>query len=257
MLKRVLREGLKCFNTRARARRARACSSATGTSTAFQHTCPREAGTARTAAAQKAARVSTHVPARGGHARLGCHGRGGGGFNTRARARRARCVGDHPCCTFDRFNTRARARRARPANRRNPVVMAVSTHVPARGGHVLPAPGTPVIRWFQHTCPREAGTCANVLQTMYKQFQHTCPREAGTCDLNMPGFDNSRFNTRARARRARMATLIRLAKTPFQHTCPREAGTNPHGINYDNWFVSTHVPARGGHLYAIYRVTGN
>ena len=60
--------------------------------------------------------------------------------------------------------------------------------------------------------------------------------------------DSRRFNTRARARRARKTLLAQTLARWFQHTCPREAGTLVSSLNLLYIFVSTHVPARGGHL---------
>ena len=168
----------------------------------FQHTCPHEAGTPSTAASTasrwsfntrartRRARhhraesiylegVSTHVPARGGHSLTACLADLTTGFNTRARTRRARDVtalkteknavsthvparGGHQTTKTPRghpgsFNTRARTRRAHGAD--------VSTHAD---------------KWFQHTCPREAGTREKFKRIDTYLFQHTCPREAGT-----------------------------------------------------------------------------
>ena len=101
------------------------------------------------------------------------------------------------------FNTRARARRA-------------------------PIPIKPDYRSnkFQHTCPREAGTCQFLLFVPFPfLFQHTCPREAGTRARGNGHCRMVCFNTRARARRARVEHRFDVRETMFQHTCPREAGT--------------------------------
>ena len=130
----VYSQVMPSFNTRARARRARmgdrpvrpsrvfqhTCPREAGTAHrgrgavvgVFQHTCPREAGTGELLAGQRPTRVSTHVPARGGH--RGCH-----------QSDSRRC----------RFNTRARARRAHGRLAAATKLKLVSTHVPARGGH--------------------------------------------------------------------------------------------------------------------------
>ena len=129
-IKRVL-----SFNTRARARRAPFSTSSCNDMT----------------------RVSTHVPARGGHACRFDEFFLVGGFNTRARARRARASARARSCALPCFNTRARARRA-------PVQVGAGV----------------VAVQFQHTCPREAGTHSSPLMFASPMFQHTCPREAGT-----------------------------------------------------------------------------
>ena len=78
--------------------------------------------------------VSTHVPARGGHAELAMGFRVIPGFNTRARTRRALCergkynlifTFQHTCP--HEAGTQIQAQIIHP--------LRVSTHVPARGGH--------------------------------------------------------------------------------------------------------------------------
>ena len=171
-------------------------------------------------------RVSTHVPARGGHQPIRTHDR-----------------------QLARFNTRARARRA--LGRALGLIHAahVSTHVPARGGHVRLSWMSAIEDLFQHTCPREAGTFASVLAGSFlSAFQHTCPREAGTCAYFCSFLGLGCFNTRARARRAPLVAPSAVINWLFQHTCPREAGTNAGCLFKSYPLVSTHVPARGGHL---------
>ena len=182
------------FNTRARTRRARIDVRAINHNSAFQHTCPREAGTCGISPTSTAyvafqhtcpreagtqvdwlaglwRRVSTHVPARGG---AHC-----GGVSTHVPARGGHMAVPVMRWIGESFNSRARARRA-------PLRVASLSN----------------IRLFQHTCPREAGTrgCWGIIGA--GRFQHTCPREAGT-----------------RPSRAHHH------HEPFQHTCPREAGT--------------------------------
>ena len=126
-----------------------------------------------------AGRVSTHVPARGGHGKFFQNVRLLAMFqHTCPREAGTRAIfapdighkvsthaparGGHrrllPCkSTGQRFNTRARARRAPHRSR-----LAIITSQ------------------FQHTCPREAGTYGRSRCTTNTPFQHTCPREAGT-----------------------------------------------------------------------------
>ena len=124
--------------------------------------------------------VSTHVPARGGHHSVSLYVNWIQRFNSRARTRRAPMSSIHRKCpnwfqltcpheagttllmtahtNSSSFNSRARTRRARRKGDTIFLVILVSTHVPARGGHfywVIPyQPGS----WFQLTCPHEAGT---------------------------------------------------------------------------------------------------
>ena len=60
-------------------------------------------------------------------------------------------------------------------------------------------------------------------------------------------FTVSRFNTRARARRALPYSSHITPEIVLQHTCPREAGTGYCRGIIIGVPASTHVPARGGH----------
>ena len=312
----TVRPILARFNTRARARRAHGRPSSIIPSIWFQHTCPREAGTASSGCNTPADAVSTHVPARGGHGRkqgkdevllVSTHVPARGGHASRSGKRQYTTS----------FNTRARARRARRFQAPLWLDKAVSTHVPARGGHHQKPLNNQICNTFQHTCPREAGTADGCLhhavdgvsthvpargghpvKFLYiskpNGFQHTCPREAGTCTKldflrlsicfntrararrahRAPYLDGhhravsthvpargghfkhlppptiiSRFNTRARARRAPVGDYADDYICMFQHTCPREAGTFSHSVHFNPSLVSTHVPARGGHRH--------
>ena len=169
-------------------------------------------------------------------------------FNTRARARRARYLPTSSKTTA-RFNTRARARRARFKTSFKRGIKMFQHTCPREADTADLAELLNATFGFQHTCPREAGTSVMLWGAVLLAFQHTCPREAGTpydydCSPLL-----SRFNTRARARRAlanfgflclsffSFNTRARARRAPAQAIC----------ADFGN-LVSTHVPARGGHL---------
>ena len=133
-------------------------------------------------------------------------------------------------------------------------IRAVSTHVPARGGHLEARLVIAVNAEFQLTCPHEAGTVDEHVvdepvkvsthvpargghfwqctpDTIYTKFQLTCPHEAGT-DKTEHSF---------------------LCSQMFQLTCPHEAGTSTALSKAGSALVSTHVPARGGHAGSGWR----
>ena len=126
---------IRSFNTRARARRARGTLARPATCSMFQHTCPREAGT-RASLARRAwtARFQHTCPREAGtwarvsnRCRRAC-------FNTRARARRA-LREDKDQALKELFQHTCPREAGTRHGRAGAQAGAVSTHVPARGGH--------------------------------------------------------------------------------------------------------------------------
>ena len=193
----------RCFNTRARARRA-------------PIECP---------ANRRMPAASTHVPARGGHAPAPPKNSPPRRFNTRARARRAlrpsprRCRriaasthvpargghaeifpwfiaadasthvparGGHPhviapLSAHRSFNTRARARRAHQRSRQGRTGwVRFNTRARARRALARPVFGIALARASTHVPARGGHLSGSPLCCNYSVLQHTCPREAGT-----------------------------------------------------------------------------
>ena len=216
----------------------------------FQHTCPHEAGTKPPAHEPPDEYVSTHVPARGGHLLYGALRRIYRRFNTRARTRRAPAAGisrqlivvfqhtcPHEAGTLDTMLY--------------DFLGVVSTHVPARGGHASFKSSPRFHRMFQHTCPHEAGTCEYQLAFFTGDVSTHVPARGGHRATVYQSTGIISFNTRARTRRALSTCMTVMLKTRFQHTCPREAGTQYRFLLRLYIWVSTHVPARGGHKIGL------
>ena len=172
-------------------------------------------------------------------------------------------------CVINCFNTRARTRRAQARAQGDDRRSMVSTHVPARGGHHIITHAFGTLQRFNTRARTRRAPTDNHTLTQHPKFQHTCPHEAGTLlwrhvlwqsdvSTHVPArgghaqafrycLPQSRFNTRARTRRARRYTAPSNKCAWFQHTCPHEAGTQLQHPCPASQSVSTHVPARGGH----------